>query len=436
MRPRRRTLAVNLLLEGQRALVVGGGRVGLRKTQTLLAAGVEVRLVCPVALEAFEGLAVEWRKKVFDPSDLEGCVLVFACTDDKHVNRVVLEAARAQRVQCCCADGHWSKGDFIVPATFTTSEAKVSVSTDGRSCRSAKELKEALQRFLEQSTAGELFIFGVREAAGMPLSLEVLGERLRFLSGLYEWALLRTCHRTEFIAWATPALIRSGLLQHVFHFPSSAYAYRRGAAMRHLTYVLAGLDSRMIGEFHIVGQVRDALDEARVRGWARGALPQAYAEAYQRAQLLRGVISPYLPQIEVEALALEGATGRVVIAGTGRLGMATARQARAMGLEVTLLYHSRPTEGEWDCRPLSAWREALEGATRLITACTMEQPYFNAEEIAIPMVDLGAPRNIAGERNVRDLDCLRGDYLERTGSVEKIRAVAEAAYNAEGYENE
>jgi hypothetical protein len=58
---------------------------------------------------------------------------------------------------------------------------------------------------------------------------------------------------------------------------------------------------------------------------------------------------------------------------------------------------------------------------------SVETPYFKAEDIFIPMIDLGAPRNIAGEKGVRDLDALRGAYLERTGSVERIRAIALAA---------
>ncbi len=432
MRPTRQTLAVNLLLEGQKALVVGGGRVGLRKTHTLLAAGMSVRLVCPKAVPEFKDMAIEWNQKKFDPSDLDDCALVIACTDDKFVNRSVLEAAKKANILCCCADGNWAEGDFIVPATFSTNDAKISVSTNGRSCRSAKRIMESLQRFMTQQTDGCLFILGVNESIPLPLSKELLSQRLNFLSGLYEWVFLTTCHRTMFIAWATHALIESKLLHHIFNFPAS-YTHESEDAMRHLTYLLAGLESRMIGEFHIVGQVRDAFDHAREAGWARAALPEVYAEAYQRAQKLRNAIAPHLPNIEVEALALEGATGRVVIAGTGSLGMATAHHARKMGLDVTLLYHSRPAQDDWDCRPLNEWESAIKGASRFISACTMDTPYFVAEKIPIPMVDLGAPRNIVGDNNVRDLDALRCDYLKRTNSVNTILSIANTVYQTGDY---
>lgn len=429
MRPTCKTFAVNLLLEGKTALVVGGGRVGLRKTQSLLEAGVNVRLVCPEALVEFQTLPVSWAQKPFEPNDLEGCSLVIACTNDKYLNRQILTEAKHRQILCACADGNWIEGDFIVPATFRTDNVMVSVSTDGRSCHSAKETKEILHRFMTQSAPGELFIHGVGEVCPLPFSTLELSHRLAFLNGLYEWVFLTTCHRSVFFAWASPTLIKSGLLTHLFGFHHSphAYTYWGQAAMDHLVCLLAGIESRMIGEFHIVGQVREAFDLARANGWARAALPKVYAGALKQANVLREVIAPYLPKIEVEALALEGLSGRVVIAGTGRLGEATARHARTLGLEVTLLYHRHRLQGDWECRPLTEWRDVLQGASALISALSVETPYFNAEEIAIPMIDLGAPRNIAGEKGVRDLDTLRSAYLERTGSVERIRALAEAS---------
>jgi glutamyl-tRNA reductase len=268
-------------------------------------------------------------------------------------------------------------------------------------------------------------IHGIDAAVPLPPQ-DFLTQRLSLLSGLYGWAFLTTCNRTEFIAWAAPELIESGLLQHAFHLPSKAYAYHGPEAMRHLTYVLAGLKAKMIGEFHIVGQVRDAMETAREKGWANGQLLRTYAEALQRSQSLRTIIAPYIPQIEVEDLALEGTSGRIVIAGTGALGKATLAKARAMGLEVVMLYHHTPIEGV-DCRPLSQWQEAVRGATRFISALTVTEPYFDAHALGIPAYDLGAPRNITGE-NVRDLDALRGDYLTRTGAIDTILSIADTTY--------
>ncbi len=425
-RPIVRTFPANLLLEGATALVVGGGRVGLRKSRTLLEAGARVRLVCPEALEDFTTLPVEHRAHPFQPDDLEGCRIVVACTDDKYVNRAILEAARAAQIPCCCADGHWAEGDFIVPATLRTEDLLIAISTHGRSCRTAKEVKDALARRLARSSPGHLFIHGLDRSVPFPPK-DFLAERLSFLNGLYGWVFLTTCNRTELIAWASPELIASSLLSHVLHLPQGAYTFTDDEAMHHLSFVLAGMRAQMVGEFHIVGQVRDAFEEARTAGWANGALQTAYAEALRRAQAIRAAIAPHLPQIDVEALALEGAEGRIVVAGTGHLGRATVQRAHALGLEVTVLYHQKPLPGE-HCLPLEHWQEAMPGANRLITCLSSTTPIFEADALDVPVYDLGSPRNVRGDRNVLNLDTLRERYLRRTGCLETLVTTAESAY--------
>ncbi len=435
MRPTRKTFPANLLLEGTTALVVGGGRVGLRKARALAEAGAAVRLVCPDALPEFDALPVTRVRRCFVPADVAGCSVAIACTDDKHVNRAILEAARAARVPCCCADGHWAEGDFIVPAVLRVEGVTLAVSTDGRSCRTAKEVREGLARSLARVSPGILYVYG-SETAASPLPIAEFAARLGFLNGLYGWALLRTCNRTELIAWAAPELIASDLLAHALHLPGETHAWQGEEALRYLTMVLAGMRARMVGEFHVVGQVRDAFEEARARGWACSHLLDAYAEALRRAQRVRAAVDPLLPHVEVEALALEGAKGRVVVAGTGKLGRAAVARAHALGLPVTVLYHARPLDGE-ECLPLTEWRRAVAGADRLVAALSAPEPVFDAAELGgLPAYDLGAPRNIRGDAGVRDLDALRGDYLRRTGAVAAIRAAADRAYAAIALESE
>ncbi len=426
MRPQRKTFAVNLLLEGETVLVVGGGRVGLRKTKALLDAGAKVRLVCPQALPELQALPLTWRQKPFTADDLERCKLAIACTDDRHVNRAILEAARAAKIPCCCADGHWAASDFIVPATLRTDDLLIAVSTNGQSCRTAKEVKDSLARNLAHYSPGTLFIHGI-DSAIPTLNKALVATRLSFLNGLYGWAFLTTCNRTELLAWASPELIESGLLEHALHLPSGAYRFTGEEAFRHLSFVLAGMRAQMVGEFHIIGQVRDAIEEARTQGWCNGALLNAYAEALRRAQSIRAAVTPHLPKIALEELALAGATGKVVIAGTGKLGRAAIQHAHELGLQVTVLYHRTPLEGE-TCLPLTEWRSAIEGANRFVSCLTSPTPLFNAADLPLPAYDLGAPRNIAGDEGVYDLDALRNDYLRETGCLESIFAAADAAY--------
>ena len=207
MRPVRKTFPANLLIEGATALVVGGGRVGLRKTKALLEAGAAVRLVCPEAVADFDELPVERVTRCFVPDDVAGCRLVFACTDDKHTNRAVLAAARAKGVACCCADGNWAEGDFIVPATLRMEGLTLAVSTDGRSCRTAKEVREGLARSLARVSPGVLYVLGVEEAAALP-PIETLAARFAFLNGLRAHRLGRARAHRQRLARTRPAPAR------------------------------------------------------------------------------------------------------------------------------------------------------------------------------------------------------------------------------------
>lgn len=429
MRPQRKTFAVSLLSDGRAALVAGGGRVALRKTRSLLAAGVRVTLVAPEFLPEFAELPVVCRRRPFEPGDAAGSDWVFACTDDRAVNRAVLEAARAEGALCCRADGAWDEGDFIVPAQLLAEDCRIAVSTDGRSCRSAKALRDELARHLACCTPGALVVCGAPCAA--PEADEAaLEARLRPLSGLYGWVFLRTCDRTELIAWAADGLWRSGLLQTLLPVPS-AYTYAGRDAERHLAFVLAGLRARLAGEFHIVGQVRAAFERARGAGRLPAGLQEAYVTARSRAVRLREAVRPLMPEVEPEKLALDGAVGRVVIAGTGALGQAASAEAGRRGLRVTVLYRTHPLDGA-DCLPLACWEEALDGADRFLCALRAPAPLFDAARIPCPVYDLGAPRNVTDGPNVTDLDALRDRAFAAAGVTrETLEAAAEAAWHRE-----
>src|SRR5579884_2072628 len=88
-----------LRLSGRRALVVGGGDIGLEKVEGLLACDADVVLVAPEAHPALEQLAAEgsiaWHRREYEPQDLEGCLIAIAATNDTDVNiRVSTDAER------------------------------------------------------------------------------------------------------------------------------------------------------------------------------------------------------------------------------------------------------------------------------------------------------------------------------------------------------
>src|ERR1700716_177842 len=91
-----------LRLSGRRCLVVGGGDVGLEKVEGLLACDGRVTLVAPEAHPELVQLAlegsIEWERRPYEPSDLDGSFLAIAATNDSEVNIRVYEDAEARSI--------------------------------------------------------------------------------------------------------------------------------------------------------------------------------------------------------------------------------------------------------------------------------------------------------------------------------------------------
>jgi siroheme synthase-like protein len=133
-------------LAGKSVLVVGAGKVALRKTKGLLEAGAEVKVVAPQAEPEFARLPVTLRRREFRPADLRGAVLAFAATNDRRVNHAVMLAARRRGIPVNVADSR-DECSFIVPARITRSNLQIAISTGGESPR----LAAALRRKIEES---------------------------------------------------------------------------------------------------------------------------------------------------------------------------------------------------------------------------------------------------------------------------------------------
>lgn len=150
---------VNLILEGRRCLVVGGGSVAARKAEGLLACGATVHLVAAQVGAEVRGLAsarawsggsgvvtaggeppaqfdqearLSWDERAYRSSDLTGCCLVVAATDDQGANRRVAADAEAAGVWVNVADDP-DACMFTLPAVLRSGPVMVAVSTAGHS---------------------------------------------------------------------------------------------------------------------------------------------------------------------------------------------------------------------------------------------------------------------------------------------------------------
>ncbi len=133
-------------------LIVGGGKVGRRRCEKVVACGGRVRvvdpLVCPDWFDLSQGT---WISEGFAPKHLEGVGLVLACGPSE-INELVTREALARNLWVGNSSNPES-GNVIFPASGQRGPLAVALHTSGASPRFASDTLEAI---LESFTQDEL----------------------------------------------------------------------------------------------------------------------------------------------------------------------------------------------------------------------------------------------------------------------------------------
>ncbi len=128
-------------------LVVGAGPIGLEKVEGLLAANARVHVVAKQAIDEIRDLAAEGaitlEERPYDPSDLEGHLLVVAATEDTALNVEIYERAEARAMLVNVVDVP-PLCNFILPAIVRSGPIAIAISTSGASPALAKRLKREI----------------------------------------------------------------------------------------------------------------------------------------------------------------------------------------------------------------------------------------------------------------------------------------------------
>jgi len=133
-----------LNLRDRPVVVIGAGRVALRKAKGLVDAGALVTVVAPRWEPDFETLPLHLIRRRFRTSDLTAAVLVFAATDDRSTNHKISVLARKRGIWANIADAP-DECDFIVPARIRRGNVQIAISTGGKSPRLAAEMRKKLE---------------------------------------------------------------------------------------------------------------------------------------------------------------------------------------------------------------------------------------------------------------------------------------------------
>ena len=429
MRSVRNTIPVNLIADGRRAIVVGYGKVGRRKERFLRESGVAVTVISPDVKGGRDG-AIEFVERKFAPGDCKGAFVAFACTDDKHVNRAVLDDARKHGVPCCCADMNWADGDFTTPAVLRLGGATVAVSTNGASCSTAKELRQDIGGFLASRADGRILMLGTNDAilpsdrrAAYHMPPEARREMARFLYGMKGvdgLVVLNTCNRVEVVIHGSVDVEFVKRLMRFHKLSEGEYFVLEGAAaFRHAVKVTAGLESAWAGEFHVVNQVKGALEESAAAGMLSGRLKGFFDDVLYASKHVRRSFGDILDVREVEQAAVDYlasktdlASARIVVLGSGDVGSAVARLLK--GRDVKVVHHG----------------EEVPPCDVLVCALASEQPAVTEPVAGRLVVDLGMPPNCSPGVGAVSLDDLKNWRRAETGALGEAMRRADAVINA------
>jgi len=175
-------LPIFMRIQGQKALVVGGGQVATRKIAMLLRAGANIRLVAqdvglPLA-EMLQDGDHEIFQRGYEKTDLDGVKLVIAATDDEQVNHQVYKHASKLNLPVNVVDNP-SLCDFIFPSIVDRSPVVVAVSSSGHSPMLARLLRSRLETFIP-SGYGKLASLLGEYREKVKQSIPLMSQRMRF----------------------------------------------------------------------------------------------------------------------------------------------------------------------------------------------------------------------------------------------------------------
>jgi glutamyl-tRNA reductase len=272
-------------------------------------------------------------------------------------------------------------------------------------------------------------------------------DELRAECGCTEALILATCNRVE-VYGSGPAPVSAeqiarwlgregaGTIQDASVF----YRYEGEECVRHLFRVAAGLDSMVIGETDILGQVKKAYAEARESRNVGPILHRLFQRAFRvakqvrtRTDITRGAVSVGSVAVDLAAKIFGDLRERkVLILGAGETSERTARALSSRGVtdirvsnrsferaeSLAELVRGRAVsyhEWELQCREVDILISSTSADTPLLTPDILSPLIRERSDQPLFIIDIAVPRDVAPEVNEMD-----GVFLYDIDSLQSI----------------
>jgi glutamyl-tRNA reductase len=288
---------------------------------------------------------------------------------------------------------------------------------------------------------------------------------LRASAGLSEAVLLSTCNRVEIYGAGPDAgaamTIAADFLRGRSGHEAPFYRLEDDHAVRHLFRVAAGLDSMVLGETEILGQVKDAYAAAFGAAHTAGQLNHLFQQTFRVAKLVRtetalgrGVVSVGAAAARLAASVLGDLSScRALLLGAGEAGEGVARSLSARGLKELLVSNRTAARAEALAAALGGqpvefihWRDHLATADIVIASAAAPERLLSSGDLApvlavregrpLFLLDLAVPRDFDPEIRhlpgvvLHDVDALEAIAQEgeslRVAEVERAEALVAA----------
>lgn len=143
-----------LKLEGKPVLVIGAGKVALRKIEALLQSGAQVRVISTRIIDEIRHLhsELELLERAYQHGDCEGAFMVVAATGDAEVNTKVRLEAEANGQLINAVDDP-ENCNFFLGGIVRNGDVRIAISTQGKAPMLARRIKEDLQSKMKPALA-------------------------------------------------------------------------------------------------------------------------------------------------------------------------------------------------------------------------------------------------------------------------------------------
>jgi glutamyl-tRNA reductase len=270
-------------------------------------------------------------------------------------------------------------------------------------------------------------------------------QELTKVEGVGEAVLLSTCNRMEIYATATTPEAVTGVeswLRQRFAIAdiSPFFHYLRMDAARHLFSVVSGLESMVLGETEIFGQVKDAYAAAKDAGSTARVLNKLFQHSFRVGKLVRNSTDIQRGSTSVGSVAVELAEkifgdlkdSRVMLLGAGDMSRRCAQSLQSRGARGVIVSNRNydravelATEMAGNALHFEEWPGEAARVDVIISSTAAPHTVIHPEQILPAMrrrhgrplfiIDIAVPRDV--EPSVNDIE---GVYLYDIDALEAI----------------